>query len=616
MQRTTIGLFICLSLLTGKEGLWLPPQIASLPLHEAGFHITANDIYNPDGNSLTDAIVNLGGGTSEFVSGDGLLLTNHHVAYGAVQRASTQGTDYLTNGFLAASREAEIQAPGTSARILRRVENVTDRITRASGRIKSPVARERAIKAAIQALREEVEAEGEDVDARIATMYSGQEYWLYVYQRFDDVRVVYMPPLAIGNYGAEIDNWMWPRHSGDFAFMRVYSAPDGHGRAYDPENVPYHPKRYLKLSTHDLDPGDLTFILGYPGRTNRYRTSWSVDYNLRVSYPRTIAQFEYIIGLLDSLGAENPQAAMKVAGRVKGLANYLKKTRGMQTAMGKADFLNEKRQFEDQLTKFIQSKRKLRKKYGAVLSDIGNQFSAMEARDARDHVLGLFGWLGGTLASNATAIVYTVKEREKPDEEREPNFSEKDVDRRIERLKYGYYSYYEPAERALLTWVLNQALALPPDQRIAPLDDLIGRHESVSGAVDFLISGTKLSDVEQAKTWFKSTSKELQTVDDPLIQLALALYPLREEMDDWDEAWNADMKTLRRSYLEAVQAYRQGGMYPDANGTLRFTYGYVSGYSPRDAVNYFPQTTLTGVIEKDTGIEPFNMPPVLRTLEE
>ncbi len=616
MQRITLSFLFCFTLLFAKEGLWLPEQIKTLPLKEAGFHLTADDIYNSKGSSLADAIVNLGGGTAEFVSPDGLLLTNHHVAYGAVQRASTQGTDYLTNGFLAKNREEEIQAPGTSAKILVRVKNVTERITKSVKKSDDPVSRERAIKAAIQVLKDQVEAEGEDIEARVASMYSGREYWLYVYKRFDDVRVVYMPPLAIGNYGAEIDNWMWPRHSGDFAFMRVYVSPDGVGRAYDPANVPYHPKRYLKISTHDLDPGDLTFILGYPGHTNRYRTSWTVDYNLRVSYPRTIARFDYVISLMDSLGAASPEAAIKVAGRIKGLSNYLKKTRGMQSAMEKAHFLEEKRQFEAELDRFIQSKRKTRKKYGSVLSDIAAHYADLEARDTRDQVLGLFGWLAGTLSSTANSIVYTVMEREKPDEERDPNFSEKDVERQVDRLKYRYYSYYEPAERALLNWTLEQSQTLPEDKRIAPLDKLIADQGSVTAAVDYLVSGTALADVEQARAWYQATSNELKAANDPMLNLAFALYPIHEEMRDWNEAWNAEMKTIRRAYVDAVQTYRQGQIYPDANGTLRFTYGYVEGYSPRDAVNYSSQTTLRGVIEKDTGEKPFNMPPVLRTLEE
>ncbi|RMF07379.1 MAG: S46 family peptidase [Candidatus Neomarinimicrobiota bacterium] len=617
MQRriASIGIVIIFSWLFGKEGLWLPTQIASLPLEEEGFQITALDIYNPEGVSLKDAIVNLGGGTAEFVSPDGLLLTNHHVAYGAVQRASTRGKDYLTNGFLAATREEELPAPGTTARILLRAEDVTDRVLDQLERNLSPLDRERQIKAHIQALREEVESEGEDLEARIAGMYSGREYWLFVYRRFDDVRVVYMPPLAIGNYGAEIDNWMWPRHSGDFAFLRVYATPEGRGREYDPANVPYHPQTYLKMSTHDLDPGDVTFILGYPGHTNRYRTSYAVRYNLERAYPRTLREFRLVMDLLDSVSMGNHIAELKVAGRKKGLANYLKKTQGMQEAMERAGFLAEKQQFEQDLTAFLQSRRKWRKRYGDVLPALEEHYRALAARDPRDHVLDLFGWLGGTLAANANGIVYTVMEREKPVAERDPDFNEKDVQRRVERLRYSYYSYYEPAEEALLTWVLTESQRLPTGMRIAPLDDLIREQGTPAQAAAYLVENTTLDSLPLVQAWYQASSEDLRQSEDPLLQLALHLYPLLEEHRRWAETWNAEMKDLRQQYISAVEQFRRRPIYPDANGTLRFTYGRVAGYSPRDAVRYEPQTTLKGVIEKDTGVEPFNLPPALRDLE-
>ncbi len=343
-MKKLISLLIIVSIsgfAIADEGMWTMDQIHKLDLEKKGLKIPLVDVYNPDGTSLFNAIVNLGGGTSEFVSPNGLILTNHHVAYGAVQRASTQGTDYLTNGFLANSLDEEIQAPGSSAMIIEEIRDVTDEVLMAGAKIKNLVKRQKAIDAKTQAMTDAIEEGKEDVTARIAAMYEGQQYLLYIYKRFDDVRIVYMPPLAIGNYGADIDNWMWPRHTGDFAYARVYVSPDGVGRKYDPENVPYKPKKWLKISTRNLNDGDFTMIMGFPGRTSRYRTSYSVKFNHELFYPEWLQTAEDVLVILDQASDDSPDAAMAVAGQRKGIANYQKKWGGTVASMNKFDFLTE-----------------------------------------------------------------------------------------------------------------------------------------------------------------------------------------------------------------------------------------------------------------------------------
>ncbi len=263
-----------------QEGMWLLSQIGQLDLNKKGLQLSVEEVYSKDKPAVYNAIVQLGGGTASFVSPEGLLVTNHHVAFGALQRTSSVGSDFITNGFLAGSRAEEIQAPGYRARLLVEMKDVTGEVTAAGAGITDAAEKDKKINEKIQAMTDAIEKEKDDIQAIVSEMYNGKQYILFVYKVFKDVRIVYAPPLSIGNYGGETDNWMWPRHTGDFSFMRVYCAPDGSGREYNRENVPYRPKLWLKAAKEGLKDGDFTFVLGYPGFTTRYRTSTSVHCNL------------------------------------------------------------------------------------------------------------------------------------------------------------------------------------------------------------------------------------------------------------------------------------------------------------------------------------------------
>lgn len=599
------------------EGMWTMDQIDKLDLQKKGLKISVDKVYNTDGTSLFNAIVNLGGGTSGFVSPNGLILTNHHVAYGAVQRASTQGTDYLTDGFLANSFDEEIQAPGSSAMIIDEIRDVTDEVLMAGAKIKNLVKRQKAINVKIKTMTDAIEAGKEDVTARIAKMYEGQQYIMYIYKRFDDVRIVYMPPLSIGNYGADIDNWMWPRHTGDFAFARVYVSPDGIGSKYHEDNVPYQPKKWLKISTRDLNDGDFTMLMGFSGRTSRYRTSHSVKYNREIYYPDWLNRADDIINILEKAAKDSPEAAMAIAGRRKGIANYQKKYNGTVAAMDRYSFLQETLENEKKFMDFVKSNRKLKKKYGKVLDGIGVLYSGLSANKKRADILGSFGRWAGTLSGVANNVYYVAKEREKSDKERNPNFSEKDVERSAGRLHYRYMGFYEPVQKELLIYFLEKSTKLPINNRIKGIDELLVKNNmSVNEFVNFAFENTKLTDVEYAKSLLKLSSAEIEKLDDPLLDLAIAMYPENEASRKRGEKFNAEMSNLRKKYLEALQLMNEDVIYPDANGTIRFTYGDVEGYEPRDAVQYAPFTTLGGAIEKDTGERPFDMPAKLKELYE
>lgn len=595
-----------------QEGMWLLNQIDQLNLKKKGLQIETSKIYSKDKPALYNAIVQIGGGTGSFVSSNGLVVTNHHVAFTALQRASSVEHDYLTNGFLAKTNKEEIQAPGYTAYTLLEMKDVTKEILAASKEAKNAEEQDKLINKKIAEMTDGISKGKEDISASVADMFYGKQYYLFIYRKFEDVRLVFSPPMAIGNYGGEIDNWMWPRHTGDFSFLRVYSAPDGSGRKYNKENVPYKPKVWLKVSNGNLNEGDFTFILGFPGFTTRYRTSTSVDWNLNKNYPFTIKNYKEIIALLEDVSKNDPAGKIKVANLVKGLANTMKNYEGKVHGMKKTNFLNKKLAFEKDFMKWAVGNPERKQKYADVLAKEKEQYTIIAKTKERDDVLGNLGGLAGVQISTAMQIYNFRKELEKPEAERQPGISEDDVAGAVDGLKYAYNDYYEPAEKALLIRTLKMAQELPANQRIEPIDKwLSGKSGSIEQFVDEAVKSSKLNNVEFASELFKKSSKELESIDDPFMKLAIALYPLNQAVTKINLNFNAQVQPLRKIYLDGVYEWKGNTMYPDANSTMRFTYGNVKGYKPADAVWYSPFTSLKGVVEKNTNEEPFNAPQSL-----
>jgi hypothetical protein len=617
MKRIVIILNLLLFVqgLIAEEGMWLLTQIPSLELQKKGLKLKNEDLWNPDKPCLARAVILLGGGTSSFVSPDGLILTNHHVAFEAVQRASTQGTDYLTQGFLARSPAEEIRAPGFDAQIIIEMQDVTGEILGAVKGIQDAVERDKEIDRQIKVITDWKEAGHEDLNAVVEEMYNGKQYILFVYRRFDDVRIVYMPPLGVGNYGGDIDNWMWPRHSGDFAFMRVYMSPEGKGAEYSENNVPYKPEVWLKIADQPVKTGDFTFSLGYPGFTTRYRTSNSVRWNLTRTYPQLVRIFGDMIDLLQQVTAGSPDGQIKVASEIEQLQNVKKNFIGTIEGMKKTRFLDRKIEFEKELTAFLDKNEALKSTFGHVLPDIEREYAALEKDEVRNNFVRRFHGLSGSLFAVADEIYGIAREREKPDEERDPSFSEKDTERAVQMLQYQYMSYYEPADKALLIKALRDALEGDPEHQVTALDAFI-RNETVSieEFADNAYRNSKLADLEFAKSLFGKPSSELEALNDPFINMARDLYGIADAADKQNREFGAKITALRKQYMDLLYAWKGNTLYPEANRTIRFSYGPIAGYKPRDAIWYESFTTLTGAIEKNTGERPFDLPVELLNL--
>jgi hypothetical protein len=600
---------------TAQEGMWLLNQIDQLDLNKKGLQLAPGELYNKDKVALNRAIVQLGGGTASFVSKDGLLITNHHVAFGALQRTSSVKSDYLTNGFLARQRSEEIQAPGYQASLMISMTDVTNEVVAAAAGISDPLEREKKMDEKIAKMSEEIRKGKEDIRVYIASNFNGKQYIQYVYKTFRDVRIVYAPPMSVGNYGGEIDNWMWPRHTADFSFLRVYAAPDGTGRAYHKENVPYHPEVYLKVADGYLKDGDFTFIIGYPGQTTRYRSSTSVHWNENVNYPFTIKNFREIIDLLEETTKNNHEGEIKVAGLKKGLANVMKNNQGKVDGMKKTRFYEKKLEFEKQFQAWANSQPERKAKYGDILKKEKAEYEVLAKTKTRDNVFGVFQGLAGMPLTAAQNLLYFAQQKDKPAGERDPGYTEENIARTIENLPFTYNNYFEPADKALFVRALKMAAKLPADQRITGIEYILQDGSMTPEQfADQAFKTTRLTDMEFTKTLFDKSVKELEALNDPFIRMAISMDPMSEEMNEINRRFGANVVALRKIYLEGLFEWKGTGLYPDANSTIRFTWGRVKGYKPRDAVWYDPFTTFAGVVEKNTGMEPFDAPADLVAL--
>ena len=597
---------------TAQEGMWLLNQIDDLNLKEKGLEIETSEIYNPDGLSLSNAIIQLGGGTASFVSSEGLIITNHHVAFGALQRAASAENDYITHGFLAKGKSDEIEAPGYQARLLQEMEDVTEDIVKAGKGIDDPMERDKKINEKIAKMTESLEKKADDVDARVAKMYNGKQYILFVYKVFKDIRIVFAPPSSIGNYGGDIDNWMWPRHTGDFSFLRVYANADGNGAEYSEDNVPYKPKVWLKVAQDDLSVGDFTFIMGFPGATTRYRTSNSAAWNLNVNYPFSIEYFGNVLDMMHELTENDPEGRIKVAGLEQGLANTMKNYQGKVDGMNNTGYVQEKIEFEKEFTTWVNSDPERKEKYGNILTDIRAEYAVIEKTKDRDNILGYLQGLAGTELGVASYAYNIASELDKPKKERRPGFDESTIEEAKNGMTYQYANLYEPLDKKMLVMALTICSELPADQRIEGLDYIFNdENRTIEEFVDWAYETSELNDIEYAKSLFGKTMAELTALNDPFITMWANVNPLLDAYGEVYDEFAANVVDLRKHYIDALYEWKGSNMYPDANSTIRFTSGPVKGYEPTDAVWYKPFTSLTGVVKKDKNVEPFDAPDEL-----
>jgi hypothetical protein len=613
-----VFLFFGISYLSlADEGMWMPHQMKDLNLKNLGLTMNPDDLYRKDGTGLMSAVVYLGGGTGGLVSRDGLILTNHHVAFGALQRAATEEKDYIKKGFIAWSKEEEIPAKGYIADVLLGYEKVTNKVLPTINPRMTYMEKYNAIDRVKKKLIAKAEKAGKDIRCTVASMYSGNEYYLFRFKRIKDIRLVYAPPQDLGTFGGDIDNWMWPRHTCDFAFLRAYVSKDNVGVDFSKDNVPYKPKSILKISIDGFKEGDFTFIMGYPGRTYRNYTLSELQFDME-SMSKRIEIYKDTIAFFEKAGEESREIQIKYARLISGLNNSLKNYQGKIEGMGKISLVDRKKSLEKDFLDWIGKDQKRKKKFGETLGKVKDFMEKYSEYYWKNLLLsGLVSpYLGSTVLSQGYQVSRTVEERQKPDMEREPSYQERNLPYIKMRIQLAEKSYDLKTDRSFLKYRLKKLFDYPEDQLPSAFKGIIGKHseKAVDDYVDRLFDKTSLADSKKRLELLGKKPADLMKLNDPILNLVAELEKEMKVLREERKALDQERLELKKVYVASLMKLKEGRIAPDANSTIRFTYGFVEGYYPKDAVYYLPQTALKGVIEKDTGEFPFHVPPKLKEL--
>jgi hypothetical protein len=601
---------------TGDEGMYPITSLSKLNLKAKGLKIDPAEIYSAKGGSLIEGVVQLSGCTGSFVSPDGLIITNHHCVFGAVQAASTVEKDYLTNGFLAGTRAEEIQARGLTATITEAMRDVTADVMSAVKDSMDPLARVKAIEDRIAELTRQAQADHPGKSISISEMLAGKSYLMFISTTLRDVRLAYVPPRSIGEFGGEDDNWVWPRHTGDFSFIRAYVAPDGKPADHAAANVPYHPRRFLKVNPNGVNEEDFVFILGYPGRTFRHQTSYYMAYEEEQRMPFVADLYEWQIKTMEELGRGDRATALKFDARIKGLANTMKNYRGKLVGMKRLQLVDAKRQEEAGLQKYIDADSSRKAVYGTVLDQTGKIYAEMTSRARYELVLD--GLASASMPSRAaTTLVEASREQGKPSAERQAPYRDGTIAATRRSAASAFANYHEPAEKLFLAKMLSMAAHLPSTQRIAPVDARLKGDDSeqhIASLVDEWFAATTLKTAADVTAAFGKPAADVNQMNDPFVALSRDLAPLAQQLRDVRQRRTAELSKLSALLIDVKQKYLQKDFVPDANSTLRFTFGRIRGYSPADAVVNTPITTLTGVMQKTRDEDPYATPQAVRDL--
>jgi hypothetical protein len=600
-------------------GMWLPRQLPehAETLAKLGLEIDAQELADPMAYPL-GAVVSLGGCSASFVSPRGLVITNHHCVTGALQYNSTPQQNLLKDGFRAQKPQEEKSiGPNGRVYVTQAFTDVTERVRKDLEKIADHRARYDEIEKREKQLIAECEKGKASVRCELASYYGGAQYLLIEKLEIKDVRLVYAPPAGIGNYGGEVDNWRWPRHTGDFSMYRAYVGKDGKPAEYAADNVPYVPRHHLELAEKPLTAGDLVFVAGYPGRTYRLTTAEEVEEVVQWYYPRRIELFKEYLALLEKLGKTDKELEIKATPLSRGLANALTYTQGSLEGLTKGGAAAERRKRDDDLGAWVAAEDKRKARYGEVFPKLAEIFELRKQTRDVDYALEEVARFPSLLGA-AVTIVRMAEERPKKDAAREPAFQERNWERLKQEQKALEKRYARKLDAELLKLALTRAARLgKPDEVKAVLAPFgVNAPADIDKAVERTYGATKLeSAAVRMKLLETATTATLRASKDPLLVTALALWPKLKAKEEREDARSGAFALIRPQYVAALREMTPESLAPDANGTLRVTYGTVRGYRPSpEAPEHEPFTLLSGVVKKHTGKEPFDAPPRLLEL--
>ena len=588
--------FLFITIFSGKisffpeEGMYPLSEIHKLNLNEAGLKISVDEVYNPDGVSIIDGLVKVGGCSGSFVSNEGLIITNHHCVFSSVQKASTLEKNYLENGFLAKTGEEEIIAEGLTCRITESYEDVSDEILKAAEEANDLTERSELIK---KKIKEIVKKEEKDstIKAEVSEMFTGQSYVLFRYKIINDVRLVYVPPRNIGEFGGETDNWIWPRHTGDFSFVRAYVAPDGTPAKYSPENIPFKPKRFIKVNPSGVEEGDFVFVMGYPGKTYKNYPSDYLVYQYKYLLPYLSELYRWMINLYEEKGDNDPEFALNISSQIKSLANAEKNYKSKLQGIKRLNLIEKKKEEDRHLDEFIESDEEQQEKYGGVTERINEIYSDLYQSG---RIPLMFSVISRYSVAYRLAEILVEKKFElaKPEDERKTIYTENGKASLKKTINNLFYNFYPEVDKKIFIKILSDASEFSEVKGI----DLFDKTDK-----DYLYKvygETALLDESKYREFMKYSKDELESFEDPLFEFVSELTEVNKQEKERSDLRESNLNLLLPKYMEAKRLWLSKDFVPDANSTLRLTYGYIKGYSPADATYYYPVSTLSGVIEK------------------
>lgn len=634
MKRVFI-IFLCIGLgssASADEGMWLPLHIERLnqvDMEKMGLQLTADEIYSINHSSLKDAIVNLGGGfcTGEIISKEGLMLTNHHCGYSYIQRHSTVDNDILTDGFWAQTKLDELPNEGLFVQFLVRIEDVSNKVLKGVKKNVSEEERDEIIEKSIAEITAEAKGTSH-YDVKVKSFYEGNEFYLFVYETFQDVRLVGAPPESIGKYGGDTDNWMWPRHTGDFSLFRVYSGPDGKPAKYGTENIPLKPKHHLPISLDGVQENDFAMVIGYPGSTSRYLTSFGVDLAIEDTNPARVKIRGKKLEIMKEGMQADPAVRLAYASKYAGVSNYLKYFIGQTKGLNNLDVYSKKVAIENDLSAWIDNKKSRTKRYGNPVAEIGEAYKEVEKYTLPFyyHYEAGFGIEFVKSGFKFSGLIKTLKDEAENDEV---------VNNAIKKFKKSSGSFFKDYNADIDKKVFMEmikffmddvnaefipgafkAVNITPDEEMSLFPDFkASKDRDYIGFSEYIFSNSILVNKDKMMSFYENPKADILE-NDPGYIIANSVYNSYKSISSKRGNALGKLEKGRRNFISALRAMNNDKIYyPDANSTMRLTYGKVLSYDARDAVHYHYLTTLEGVMEKEDPSNPeFIVHPKLKEL--
>lgn len=570
-----------------EEGMYPISLLGTLNFEEIGMDLKAKDIFNEGGNGLINAIVNINGCTGSFISDEGLILTNHHCIFSALKPHTTEANNYMRDGYLAKTKEVELPMDDYKVRIMKSYSDVSNKALKGIEDVKDPIERDKQIRENIKEITKKDQEKHPGMEIEISEMLAGSSYILFRYEYLKDIRLVYVPPRYIGEFGGETDNWMWPRHSGDFSFVRAYTGKDGKPAEYSKDNVPYVPERYLQADFDGVKDADLVFILGYPGRTSRHYPAEYIRYMEEVQMPYIAELWESQIDVMEGLAKRSDAFEIKYSTLIKRKANTTKNYRGKMQSLKRIELYRKKTSEEKMISELLKAKNpQTGKDFDAALAELNKLYTDLNDLGPKRF---WYGQLSG--ASRYFEISeYLLSYSKLSEEDRNP----KNTKRYLKAIRTAYKRFDPLTDSIFVSRMLNDGL----EYGIKGLKNSVASHNAVGPFVRTAYAKGKITDSSYViKTILKKPSK-LSSMKDPFIKLTNDMAKGRQETVTESREIDAAIRAKIPAYVNLKMQAKSGQFIPDANSTLRFTYGTIKGYSPKDATYIAPVTTVNGILEK------------------